>query len=111
MNETAPAPLPQCGAHIVAFPADRARPPSPQSRLTRALQALRDALAEQREAAHALQHASARLKATLADLQTRLEGQRDGLGHLAGTVAQVTVEARKLESWADGVIARETGKG
>jgi len=90
---------------VLAFPVDRARPPSPRTRLARALESLRDALAEQHQAACALQDASAQLRATLAELHHRLEGHRDGLARLAGDVSQVNAHARTLESWADAVIA------
>lgn len=93
-------------ADILPFPAHRARPPSPQSRLARALDSLRDALAEQHQAAVALQGASAQLRATLAELHARLESHQAGLGRLAGDVNSVNAEARRLEGWADGILAR-----
>jgi len=107
MRETASALSPRQAATVLAFPAERARPPSPQTRLARALESLRDALAEQHQAARALQDASAQLRTTLAELQRRLEGHRAGLNRLAGDVAQVNTQARTLESWADSAIATD----
>jgi methyl-accepting chemotaxis protein len=94
-------------ADVLVFPADRARPPSPQTRLARALDSLREALAEQRDAAHTLQGASAQLKTTLAELHARLEGHRDKLARLAADVREVNTAARKLDAWADGALTAE----
>jgi hypothetical protein len=83
-------------ADILAFPADRARPPSPETRLARALAKLEAALAEQREAA---------LKTSVGALEARLVSHRDGLSRLANQVTQLNGEARRLEAWADNAIA------
>lgn len=92
-------------AAVLPFPLHRARPPAPETRLARALDSLRAALDEQREAASALQAASRQLKATLAELLLRLETHQDRLGRLGTNVARVNAEARRLEQWADGVLA------
>ena len=92
-------------ADILAFPADRARPPSPETRLARALAKLEAALAEQREAALALQQASAALKTSVGALEARLVSHRDGLSRLANQVTQLNGAARRLEAWADNAIA------
>ncbi|NJO54352.1 MAG: hypothetical protein HC829_05450 [Bacteroidales bacterium] len=86
-------------------------PPSPQSRLARALDLLGAALAEQAQSAAALRDASARLKTTLADLQARLESHRDGLDRLAGAVALVNGQSCRLQSWADGAARRDGSAG
>lgn len=91
-------------ADIIAFPAERARPPSPESRLARALASLEAALAEQRTAARALHDASATLRTTVAGLEARLVAHRDGLQHLATEVTLLNGEARRLEAWADSMI-------
>jgi septal ring factor EnvC (AmiA/AmiB activator) len=98
---------PAAAATILPFPADRARPPSPQTRLSRALDLLRAALAEQRQAAHALEDATGKLKTTLAELQARVEAYRDGLDSLAGDVARLNGEARRLDAWADSALTRD----
>lgn len=91
-------------ADIITFPAERARPPSPESRLARALASLEAALAEQRTAARALHDASATLKTTVAGLEERLVTHRDGLSRLATEVGLLNSEARRLEAWADNMI-------
>jgi septal ring factor EnvC (AmiA/AmiB activator) len=92
-------------ADILAFPADRARPPSPETRLARALANLEAALPKQREAALALQEASAALKTSVGALEARLLSHRDGLSQLANQVTQLNGEACRLEAWADSAIA------
>jgi hypothetical protein len=97
-------------AILLEFPAARARKPSPETRLARALESLQAALAEQRDAALALQDASVKLKLTLGELHARLEGHRDGLCALAADVADVNAKSRRLEAWADGVLANPPGR-
>jgi uncharacterized protein YukE len=110
MTSNLPESASRTAAAILAFPAERARPPSAETRLARALDSLRAALAEQRDAAHALQGASAQLKTTLSELHARLEGHRDQLGRIAADARLANAEARKLEAWADGVLAAAARK-
>jgi ABC-type transporter Mla subunit MlaD len=108
MSDTALIDRPDAtSADILAFPAGRARAPSPETRLARALASLQAALEEQRAAAHALQDASAALRTTMGALHDRLAGHRDTLGVLADQVGQVNSQARTLERWADGVLAKD----
>lgn len=100
-------PLPQ--ADILPFPTARARPPSPETRLARALDSLQAALGEQHAAAESLRGASARLRGTLQELHTRLTTYDGQLGRLADSLAGLGGESMRLECWADGVLAAEPG--
>jgi hypothetical protein len=103
----------QRSATIIEFPRmqtaapPRAVAPEPRDRLQQALAALELALAEQR-------HAVARWRDSLGELRGSVQGLGDSLGtyqHRLGALAEgvdgLNREARRMEAWADGVIAAD----
>jgi uncharacterized coiled-coil protein SlyX len=101
-------------ATIIAFPRTKIAPAplrpaaDSQVRLQRALASLEQALAEQRAAVAAWQQSLAALRSSVQRLGKSLETYRDRLGGLADGVDGVNRDARRLEAWADGVLARQS---
>ena len=85
---------------IVSFPASRVRPPSPETRLARALANLAAALADQRTAALAWNASLAALQTATSSLGVSLNGYGRDLDHLASGVQALHHEARQLEAIA-----------
>jgi chromosome segregation ATPase len=74
---------------------------SEQDRLTRALESLNEALAEQRAALKAWRGAMTELKASTTALENGLQRYRGNLRSLSNSVTTLHKKARSLESWAD----------
>ena len=118
-SEPMEAPLPT--ADIIPFPArPKASEPSPSElgpselspselgpgdRLSRAMESLNAALAEQRVALAAWREALGQLKSTTAGLGESLQHYHSNLGALSDRVSGLNAQARTLERWADGVIS------
>ena len=102
-NSTAAAEEPQHPtAAIIPFPMPaKAEVPRPEDRLSRALQALNDALAEQQAALTAWRSALGDLKTSTASLDGSLQRYRNNLGSLSTSVSSLQTQARALEQWAD----------
>jgi hypothetical protein len=105
-------------ATIIAFPRLQAAAPSPlpaaddpHARLQRALEALELALADQRVAVARWRASLGELHGSVQGLGTSLTGLHDRLGTLAEGVDGLNRDARRLEAWADGVLAQEGGAG
>ena len=107
----------QSSATIIAFPRMKAVPTppepaaDPQARLQRALASLEQALAGQRAAVLAWQQSLGALRGSVHGLGTSFSAYHDRLGALAQDVDGLRREARKLETWADGVLARDGASG
>jgi chromosome segregation ATPase len=103
-------PFPERPLRPAAAPATRqipllaASPRSEQERLTRALESLNAALAEQRNALKAWRGAMAELKASTTALEEGLQRYRGNLRSLSNSVTSLHQKARSLESWADSAM-------
>jgi hypothetical protein len=100
----------EMSATIIAFRKPGAAVPAaenPQERLTRALAALEDALAQQRSAIAEWRQSMGVLRGSVQGLGQSLGSYRAKLGQLALQVDGVNRQARHLEAWADGVLAAE----
>jgi glycine/D-amino acid oxidase-like deaminating enzyme len=92
-------------ASIIPFPV-RPKPvaPKPEERLTRALESLNAAMADQRAAVAAWRDVLGQLKATTANLDDSLQRYRSNLRSLGTSVSALHAKARSLEQWADSVM-------
>jgi ABC-type transporter Mla subunit MlaD len=81
-----------------------ATPRSEQERLTRALELLNAALAEQRTALKAWRGAMTELKASTTALEDGLQRYRGNLRSLSNSVITLHQKARSLETWADNAM-------
>lgn len=91
-------------AQVIPFPRRAAAPPaslSSQERLSRALEALNAAIAEQRAAVVAWRGALAQLKASAGGLGQSLETYRGSLQSLGKGVDALQTQAKLLRGWAD----------
>jgi hypothetical protein len=91
-------------AVIIPFPSRPKVQARPDERLSKALESLNAALAEQRVALAAWRGALGELKETTTGLGESLQRYRTSLGSLSGSVATLHDQARSLEQWADGFI-------
>ena len=73
--------------------------------MSRAMESLNAALAEQRVALAAWREALGQLKSTTAGLGESLQHYHSNLGALSERVSGLNAQARTLERWADGVIS------
>jgi hypothetical protein len=80
---------------------------SPEARLARALTTLNDAMIAQRAAMTAWSAALGDLRGATKRLGSSLVTYQDRLGRLDERAAGLRAEAKKLEKWADGVLARD----
>lgn len=78
-----------------------------RQRLMQALATLDAALAAQRESVAKWRESLATLKGSVQGLGDSLRSLDSRLGHLGERVGTLNGEARRLEAWADGVLARE----
>lgn len=116
LDSSPPLALPE--ALIIPFPR-AARPPAATGadeqqarlRLANALAALEMALAAQRKAVARWQTSLATLKGNVQGLGTSLAGYDTRLRTLGARVGALNTEARRLEGWADGVLARKEHAG
>ena len=92
-------------AEIIPFPSRPKPEPQPDERLSRALESLNAALAEQRVAVAAWRGALEELRASTTGLGESLQKYRTNLGALSGSVAALQANAQSLEQWADGGLA------
>jgi septal ring factor EnvC (AmiA/AmiB activator) len=93
-------------ATIIPFPVrPKAGPAAPQERLTRALESLNAALADQKTAIAAWRLVLGELKSTTTGLDDSLRRYRKTLWTLDTSVAALRAKARSLEQWADGAAA------
>lgn len=84
-----------------------AEPCEAETRLSRALIGLNEAVTEQRTAIAAWKASLGDLSAATGRLGSSLRSYNDSLGQLDARVKTLRTEAVKLEAWADDVIARE----
>ena len=94
-------------ATIIAFPGAKAAD-EPRLRLQRALASLEQALAGQRDAVAAWRDSLGQLHGSVRGLGASLGAYQARLGGLADDVDGLNRQARRMETWADGVLARET---
>lgn len=94
-------------AEIIAFPIQNKNQSLPAEHLNRALGRLRAALAEQNAAVAAWRTQLERLRLGLGALRRSLEDQNARLGTAKQGVAELHVQACRLQAWADGVLAVE----
>jgi hypothetical protein len=93
-------------AIVIPFPVrPKPEPPSPQERLSRALESLNAALADQKVAVAAWRDVLGELKATTAGLDDSLQHYRVTLRTLGTSVSSLRAKTRALEQWADGMVA------
>jgi hypothetical protein len=103
----------EAAAANTPVPSQPAGPPSQRSevmeetRLTRALANLNDALTAQRAAVAAWKSSLGELGIVTGRLGVSLRGYNESLGHLNGRVATLREEAVKLEAWADGAMTQK----
>jgi chromosome segregation ATPase len=83
------------------------QPSAGQERLTRALDALNAAMAEQRTAMAAWRQALADLKSSTGSLSDSLQRYRTNLSNLNDGISSLRVQAQAMEAWADAAVARE----
>jgi small-conductance mechanosensitive channel len=81
------------------------------ARLQAALVALNAAVQAERAAIAGWRQALAELDAGVGKLHRSLSAYQARLGGLKGQVDALHTEARRLESWADGVLAAGSGEG
>jgi ABC-type transporter Mla subunit MlaD len=93
------------------IPLIAAPPRSEQERLSRALESLNAALAEQRAALKAWRGAMSELKASTTALEDGLQRYRGNLRSLSNSVTTLHQKARSLESWADSAADGTQGLG
>ncbi len=91
-------------AEIIPFPVPTRT--SPGEHLENSLARLMAALAEQSAAIAAWQGQLERLRTGISALGGSLEDQEARLGVTGQGVAALHAQARRLEAWADGVLAR-----
>ncbi|HVY15144.1 MAG TPA: hypothetical protein VHB27_07955 [Rhodopila sp.] len=82
-------------------PSTTAASRSEHERLTRALESLNAALAEQRAALKAWRSAMAELKVSTGALEDSLQRYRGNLRSLGNSVSALRQKAQALETWAD----------
>jgi hypothetical protein len=102
----------QPSATIIAFPRLKQAPPeataaAAQDRLQRALTALEQALSEQRSAVALWRDSLGELRGSVQGLGASLGTYQDRLGVLAEGVNALNREARRMEAWADTMLADE----
>jgi hypothetical protein len=85
----------------------QAEPTEAETRLSRALIGLNDAVTAQRAAIAAWKSSLGDLSMATGRLGSSLRSYNDSLGQLDTRVKTLRTEAIKLEAWADDVIARE----
>jgi hypothetical protein len=113
MTESATAEIiPFPSRSIEAATANAAAPSQPaaaveDTRLTRALANLNDALTAQRAAVAAWKSSLGELGIVTGRLGATMRGYNESLGHLDGRVATLREEAVKLEAWADGAMTQK----
>lgn len=100
-------------ATIIAFPRAKAPAPDagPHAQLERALAALDAALAEQRAAVAQWRQSLGELHGSVQGLGQSLGTFQSRLGTLAEDVDGLNREARRMEAWADGVLAADGAAG
>jgi chromosome segregation ATPase len=98
---SSPARTSQTTAEVKASEAD------PQRRLQLALAALDRAVADQRAAIAKWRESLGELRSSVQGLGQSLGNYNERLGVLADDVGGLNREARRMEAWADGVLAKE----
>jgi ABC-type transporter Mla subunit MlaD len=88
-----------------------ATPVSEQDRLSRALESLNAALAEQRTALKVWRGAMTELKASTVALEDGLQRYRGNLRSLSNSVTTLHQKTRSLETWADNAMDGTPGVG
>lgn len=124
MTNVRPTQTQQQSATVIPFPQRPAAAPATrqipllapssrteQQRLTRALESLNAALAEQRDALKAWRGAMTELKASTIALEDGLQRYRGNLRSLSNSVTTLHQKARSLEWWADDAIDRSRDRG
>ena len=100
-------------ANIIPFPKAFVRD-CDQERLRRALEDLQSALGEQKRALQDWRFAMTELGVGVAGLGHALGSYQSSLGSVEARLVGLRDEARRLENWADGVLAQPasaTGSG
>ncbi len=113
LPDSASCPAARPTASIIAFPVRRKPLASKPvelaggERLTRALDTLNVAMADQRTAVAAWRDVLGEFKAITTGLDTSLQHYRSNLRSLATSVSSLHAKARCLEQWADSVAAAD----